>query len=299
MKRLIHISLLIAGLLICMPVQAQFLKKLNKKVQDAAENKVLDKSANKTSQSVDKGMDDIFSVGKDNPKKKKTKENQKVKSNSKASVSPRNSYLFSYLYTLHFTTGEAMDGPTGKMNADIDFFLTPKADYMGMRTDDTGGQGNAVMVFDQQKSTTFIFINSGSQNMLMTHDMNLDESESDASDNANFKITNLPNKSFLGYSCKGMLLEDEEWEITLYYTNQLDISMSSIFQGSEEVPMMGNSLPKGNANFADGLMMYMEGTNKKNKKENYKIEAKKLEKVDYTFKTDGYKSISGSSLFDY
>lgn len=297
MKRLLHISLILSGILYCMPMQAQFLKKLNKKVQDAAENKVLDKSANKTSQSVDKGMDDIFTLGKDKPKKN-NKTNKKVQSNSKSSVSPRGSYLFSYLYTLHFTSGE-VDGPNGKVNADVDFLLTPKADYMGIRSGDISGQGNAVLVIDQQKSTTFTFISSGSQNMMMTHEMDLENIADDTEDGGNFKITNLPNKTFLGYSCKGMLLEDDEWEIKLYYTDQAGLSMASVFEGSSEIPLMGNSMQKGYTNLKDGLVMYMEGTNKKNKKENYIMEAKKLEKVDYTFKTDGYQSISGSNLFDY
>lgn len=301
MKRIIKLTLILSGLLFCMPTQAQFLKKLNKKVQDAAEKKVLDKSANKTSQSVDKGMDDIFSVGKDNKKSKNKKQTQKsAPSNSdlmkgaaanSANVQPRDSYLFSYLYNIHITSSSNKD-----MKGEMDFFITPNADYIGLRFGETQGMGSMFMVSDQKKSANFNFINSDSQKMMMTSSFDPSDFDTDSMPQGSddYKITNLPSKSFLGYSCKGIQMEDDEWKIKIYYTNQVDLSLSNIFSSGEDIAFKGNSsLRKDLANLNDGLIMYMEGASKKNKKENFIMEAKKLEKIDYTFNTDGYQNMSG------
>ncbi|HLS30446.1 MAG TPA: hypothetical protein VK021_06290 [Flavobacteriaceae bacterium] len=280
MKRFINLTILLLVLLIGVPTQAQFWKKLNKKVQDAAEDKVLDKSAKKTSKSVDEGMDDIFSIGKDNGKKKFKK------NKTKSSVSPQNSYFFSHLYVTSVETSEESD----EFKIDLEMFLTKSGEYMGMR----GSQGEAQMftVMDYSKATAFNFMSTPGGKMMFPVSIDIDDDEEDDFDNsADFKITSLPNKTFLGYKCKGKKLEDDEWEITLYYTDQVPVSMNSIFNDQNEE--VTNMFQKEAMDISNGLVMYMKGKNKRNKDENYIMKAKKLEKVDYNFSTSGYQQVSG------
>lgn len=296
MLRLHHIIGLLLLFLFSLPAEAQFLKKLNKKVQDAAENKVLDKSANKTSQSVDKGMDDIFSIGKDKPKKtKKQSKNDifssKKSSSNKAAASPRSSYFFSHLYVLDFKAGETT-GKSGKVEADIDLFLTKGGEYLGMR----GGENehSMVIVMDYPRSTAFSFISSDNQKMVYPMNIDLSDAEEEEEiEDMDFKISNLPNKNFLGYNCKGKQLENEEWKLKLYYTDEVPVSMSSMFRGANSQDDMTSIFKRDGMNISDGLIMFMEGNNKQDPSQNYVLQAKKLEKIDFDFDTSDYQIISG------
>ncbi len=285
MKRLFQLLTLCFGLLIYSPSQAQFFKKLNEKVQDAAENKVLDKSANKTSKTVDKGMDDIFSVGKNKKKKeKKATQSSNTSSSSAATESPRESYLFSYLYVMQVKT------PQTNVDAEMDFFLTPGADYVGMRVEQQGSQ--VFMVMDYPKSTNFNFISSPSgENIMMVNPLNLSDNTS-STPQSNFKISDLPNKNILGYNCKGKQLEDEEWSVKFYYTDEVPISMDNIFRADTKDEQVDAALKKQLSDMSNGLIMQMEAENKQNKNENYIMEAKSLERVDHNFKTAGFKAMS-------
>jgi len=287
MKRLLQLLILCLCLGVSLPSQAQFFKKLSDKVQDAAEDKVINKSANKTSQTVDKGMDDVFSVGKKKTKKNK-KEAKKNQPNQPASTSsakqPRESYLFSYLYVAEMQTNQA------DINAEMDFFLTPGADYLGIRVEQQGSQ--IFMVMDYPKSTNFSFISSPSGDIVMPNNLNFNDNTTSDKNQADFKITDLPNKTILGYSCKGKQLEDEEWSIKFYYTDEVPINMSNIFKAdtkNEQVnPVVKNQLSE----MSNGLIMEMEAKNKQKPDENYIMKAKSLEKVDYNFKTSGFNTMS-------
>src|SRR5699024_94740 len=106
------------------------------------------------------------------------------------------------------------------------------------------------------------------------------------------KNTDIPNKTILGYSCKGKQLEDEEWSIKFYYTDEVPINMSNIFKAdtkNEQVnPVVKNQLSE----MSNGLIMEMEAKNKQKPDENYIMKAKSLEKVDYNFKTSGFNTMS-------
>lgn len=279
MKRLINLSILILVLSIGLPTQAQFLKKLNKKVQDAAENKVLDKSGQKTSNSVDKGMDDIFSIGKDDGKKK-----SKKNKNAKSTASPQKSYFFSYFYAMNIEAGES-----DEVTAELEMFLTENGEFLGIRSAQSGAE--MFMIMDYQKATSFNFMSSSGGKMMFPVSIDISDKEKENYSKSDFKITSLPSKTYLGYDCKGKKLEDDEWEITLYYTDQVPVSMHSMFQGQDDG--LTGMFKKEGMDITDGLIMYMKGKNKKDKSENYTMEAKKLEKVDYNFNTSGYQQVSG------
>lgn len=257
-----------------MPTQAQFFKKLGKKVQDAAEDKVLDKSAKKTSKSVDEGMDDIFSIGKDKGKKNK----------SKSTASPRNSYTFPYFYVMNFEFGNGNDSN----QRDLEMFLTESGEYLGIRASESGA--DMFMVMDYSKSASFNFMSSSSGKMMFPVSIDVNDEGEDDYDNSDFKITSLPDKTFLGYNCKGKKLENQEWEIKLYYTDEVPVSMSSMTKGGNE--KMTKMFQQEGMDITNGLVMYMEGENKQDKDESYIMTAKKLEKVDCKFKTAGYQQIS-------
>lgn len=286
MKRLFQILILCFSLAIYFPSHAQFFKKLNDKVQDAAEKKVLDKSANKTSKSVDKGMDDIFSVGKKKNKKDKKATNAQPSSTQPSSTtteSPRESYLFTYLYVMEISSAQE------NVEAEMDFFLTPGADYVGMRVEQQGSQ--VFMVMDYPKSMNFNFISSSGQNMLMANSLAPSE-ESSTVEQPDFKISDLPNKTILGYNCKGKQLEDEEWNVKFYYTDEVPISMDNIFKADDKNEQVDPALKNQLTEMSNGLIMQMEAINKQDKNENYKMKAKELERVDYNFETAGFKPMS-------
>lgn len=256
-------------MLISYSAQGQFLKKLKDKVENRVEqtviNKTADKAAEKASQSMDKVFNPNFGGGKQGKK-----------------VTPQNlpeSFSFEYKYQLQITSG--------KDQMSMDYLLKPGASYMGVSMN-VGPK--MLMVMDGAENITYMFMESKDSKICTATSLDVSEELDDEfNDLEGYTITNLPNKTFLGYDCQGMQMESDDYVIIMYFTNEAPVSFNDVFKSDpDRIPPALRSHFKDNQN---ALMMYMDMKDKKNKgKKNTSgtMECTALETISYELNTAGY-----------
>lgn len=250
--------------------QAQFLKKLKEKVEDRVEQTVINKTAEKAADKASKSMDKVFDVNLAGGKKGKK-------------VTPTNlpeSFDFDYKYQLKLTTSQ------GEMN--MDYLLKRGASYMGVSMD-VGPQ--MLMVMDGGENITYMFMDMGDNKICTATSLDIsDEVDDEITGLEKYTITTLPNKTFLGFDCEGIQMEDDDYVFVMYYTNEAEVSFNDVFKTDpDRIPP---ALQRHFENNQNALMMYMDMKDKKNKgKKNTSgtMECTLLEASDYQFNTAGYK----------
>lgn len=272
MKRLIQLTFLTLCMAAYLPAHAQFLDKLSKKVSDAAENTVTDKSADKTSDEVGKGFDGIFS------KKKKKKGEPDVSS-------PDNRYKFEYHYKMKMTT-------SSDKTMNMDYYFKPHQDYAGAAMTQSGM--NIFMIFDYNKEASYSFMKTQGRKMYTSTALDMD-TDNDWANNqytkSDYTVKDLPNKNFLGYTCKGKQIENNEWKFIMYYTDAVNVSFHNILNASKQQDNNPSVLRKYFKDAENGLMMYMESVDKKRNDGSFTMECVEFEKADHDFKTKGYQAM--------
>lgn len=253
---------------------AQFFDKLQKKVEQKVENKVIDKTAGKAEKETGKTMDKVLEPKKSKKNKKdKNQKNTTSNNTSEKSSSFKSSYDFSYQYQLTVKTKE------GDMV--MDYFIQPNQnDYLGSKIN-TGGM-DMFMILENNQSYVFMDING--MKMAQSTNMGGNEFANEEFHIADYKITEIPGKTILGYSCKGLQMEDENYISKIYYTNNAPVSMTDI--SNQQIPEAAKKYFTGNS-----LMMYMEITDKKNKgKKNISgtMECTLIQENKFSFSTEGY-----------
>src|SRR5699024_9666916 len=170
MKKCLKILVFAVCLVFLVPAHGQFLKKLGRKVKEAAENKVSNKSADKTSDEVGQGFDKLFSKS---AKRSKTSK-------------PRSNYKFTYHYQMHIS---------GDMGAgEMDYYFEPNADYMGFSFEQQGA--DMFMVFDYKKSTNYSFMSAQGSKMMTAASLDLTGTNDWVNNDYNkseYRITDLPD----------------------------------------------------------------------------------------------------------
>ncbi|MGO2295020.1 MAG: DUF4412 domain-containing protein [Psychroflexus halocasei] len=272
MKTFIRTTFFIASFLFLLPVQAQFWKKLGDKVTEAAENTVTRKSAQKTSNEVGKGMDGFFNSTSKKERNKLSK--------------PDSKYAFDYHYQMEMTAdGEKML---------MDYYFKPKSDYAGMAMSQENV--NMFIVFDYDKEAGYTFMKSNNQKMYTSTPLDI-ETDNDWANNpytkSDYTVKDLPNRNFLGYTCQGKQIENDEWTFTMYYTEEIEISFHNILNASKDQSNDPSILRDYFKDAENSMMMYMKTVDKrKRRKETVTMECVAFEKANNDFKTNDYQSIN-------
>ena len=242
--------------------QNQLLKRMQKKIENRIENKVESKILEKTDNSVDKVLDAPF--------------NTRI---SKAKVSVEDlpsSYHFSWKYDVQIQT------PKGKAMT-MTYFLQPKATYQGMVLGDL--KNDMFMIVDFEKQLMLSFMEVGGSKMAQTTNLALDDEDSANDSVDDFQTSSLPDQIIAGYKCKGMQLKNNDYLIKYYFTNDVPISLNGMNQNKKDEKLA--KVINGINSKDPGLMMKMDMTDLKDKKNNVIMECKSLSKVDKTiFKKD-------------
>lgn len=254
---------------------AQFFEKLQKKVETKVENKVINKTADKAEKETGNTMDKVLEPKKS--KKEKSSKKEQTKTQNTTSSSLKSSYDFSYQYQLTVKTSEG--------NMIMDYFIQPNQNsYLGSKMN-AGGM-DMFMILESNQS--HVFMDMGGMKMVQTTNATANEFANEEFHNANYKITEIPGKTILGYSCKGLQLEDKDYISKIYYTNNAPVSMTDI--SNQQIPDSAKKY------FTDkSLMMYMEITDKKNKgKKNISgtMECTLIKENKFSFSTQGYSKSS-------
>lgn len=250
-------------------VNAQFLGKLKKKVEQRVEQTVINKTADKAAQKTSKTMDKVFNPNLGGGKKGKKVTPQNLPSN----------FDFEYQYRLTMTTKE------GAM--DLDYFLKPGATYLGSKMS-TGLE--MFMVMDGHENITYMFMESSGNKIATATQIDLSDIEEDEDfDMSSFTVTDMPNKTFLGYDCIGKKMENDDYTFIIYFTPDGPVSFNDVFPSNSDQfpPALRNQMEQ----YEGSLMMYMDMKDKKNKgKKNTSgtMECTLIEQTNFNFSTAGY-----------
>lgn len=256
-------------MMISYSAEAQFLKKLKKKVEDRVEETIINKTTEEASKKTDKTLDKVF-----NPDFS-SKEPKQVDIENVPKY-----FDFEYKYQLTFTSA--------KSEMEIDYFLKPSASYFGTTTSGVPGM---FMVMDGKENTNYMFMDMEGHKICKTLSLDVSGEFDDESDNVleDYSITKLPNKTFLGYDCEGMKMENDDYTFIIYFTNEAEISFNDVFETDpSRIPQSMKGFFNDNKN---ALMMYMDMTDKKNKRKKNTsgtMECTLLEPTDFKIKTSGY-----------
>lgn len=248
--------------------QGQFLKKLQKRVEQKVENAVIEKSANKVAEKATKSMDKMFDI---NP----------FGGGGKGKADPSlvaDSYEFTWAYSLKMSTkdGEII----------FHYFLEPGASYFAFTSPI---MENILTVMDNEHQITAMFMNSqdGSKIGMVTKMADINAKEiNDASEEFTFEP--LPDKTINEFDCKGVKAFNDGYEMTMYYITDAEVSFNDIYKnGKTKIPDALKDYFKEDDKV---LMIHMDMKNLKNKKENATMECIGLKervttvsKADYKF----------------
>lgn len=242
MKKILLIAVLIAGVGI-INVNAQFLKELKNQAlersKDVVIGKTAEKAADKTGQAMDKLLNPDFS--------------RFTNAGGKKVDMARlpDFYSFDYRYALKMTTQEGA--------IDFDYYLSKTEPYMGAKMN----MGmDMSMIFDEGRKIMFTYVNG----MGIATEMDLYEEvdEEDVNMYNDYTFKELPNREFLGYDCIGREMENDEHKFTIYIAPDMEAGFGTMFKS--EHANIPPAMQKFAQEYENGLMMFMEMVDKKNKK---------------------------------
>jgi len=297
---------IILAILLCLTIgttaEAQFLKKLKKKAQQAAERTILNKTDEIVSEKTEKTIDGATTGENNNtetqnsgsPTNNSTVETNQTSQSSQASpaMNPMlskkmdtsklpDSYEFDWEFKTEMSTSK---GDKIQMNYLLN---SNNTDYAGMEmsTEESSQQGTVKMVMDSKAEAMTMFMNANGQNMAQMSKM--PDSKKKAKDEE-FTYKEIGTKTILGYECFGIEVENKGYKATMYYTLDAPVTFSAFFNFSK------NSAPKGfdpalvEVLKEDALLMEMNALNKKKSNESYTLTAISLDKKDTNIKKSDY-----------
>ena len=222
---------------------AQFLKELRDKAieksKDVIVSKTADNAAERTANTMDKLLNPDFSK-LSNPAGKKVDTSRLP-----------DEYHFSYLYRLKMGTSE------GEIL--FDYYLNPDEPYMGAKMN--FGM-DMTMVFDEGNQVIITMVNG----MPIATEMDMDDAFDEDEQNylKDYTITKLPNREFLGYDCIGRQMENDDYKFIVYIAPDVEAGFGNVFKS--ERANMPPAMQAAAKEYENGLMMYTEMEDKKNKK---------------------------------
>lgn len=199
------------------------------------------------------------------------------------------SYDFDWRYDLLMTDHKGEEMP-------ISYFLKDGSDYLGMRYKDNKEKYDMQSVMDFGRKVMAIFMHEDDRKTVMVTKMDIERvieqaNEAGYVDDMQGKITSLPDKVILGYTCKGYQVEDEDGTTKMYVATDAPVGFFDMFSGSKLLPKnMNKDWMK---HMATGLFMEMEYLPKKKKKQKMKLVCTALEKENKTISKAGYQSATG------
>lgn len=217
MKTRSWIFILLSVLFFSNSAEAQLLKTLEQMTKKQPASKAADSTSGKGSHAKTStgtsGAQPTFGAGKD-----------------KADVATiPDSYPFTWKYSMEIQSGKGQS-----MTAD--YLLEPGAEYFAFKM---GQAQDMFMIMDNKNKLIVTAFGNGKEKMASASKMQ-DYTEMAEKENAKSKFTykTLPDKTILGYKCKGVEATNEEYIMVFYFTNDAKVSFSDMFksQRNHKVP---------------------------------------------------------------
>lgn len=251
-------------------VEAQFLKNLKNQVIERSKEAIIDKTANKVAESVSEKVSDQIAGSINKALGESWGELMGPIGSIKDIETLPASYSFDYIYSLKISTTEG--------ELPIDYYLSKSKPYMGAKFNLAN---DMTMIFDDENKALITFIGDkaiATELKIDDIDINPEEHKAD-----NYKISNLPNKTFLGYNCIGRLIENDEYKMTVYLAENTEASFANMFNSRHA--KLPKQMKTASGNAKDGMLMYAEVTDKTRNNANSTMECTAFEKSDKVIKT--------------
>jgi hypothetical protein len=195
---------------------------------------------------------------------------------AKSKVSPASvpdTYPFSWKYKM-----EIKSGTSKAMTAE--YLLQPNAEYFGMKMSDM------LMIMDTKKKLSISTFKKGDSNMATASKLPDYAAAAEKQNLSKFTDKSLPEKTILGYVCKGVEATNDDYVMVFYFTNDAPVNFADMFKSPQ-----AQKMPDAFKNyFKPGdkpLMMEVEITEKA-KKRTTTMKCLALEKSAFTFKKNDY-----------
>ena len=251
-------------------LNAQFLKKLQKSVERGVEKAVLKKTEEVAADKTEQGMDKLLNMEFMNMYDEKFKTGEAVD----PSILPDH-YDFEWKYTMQINTTQGA--------ISMDYYLSPNAEYFGMKPDlsDQEVTGNMVMVMDVERNVTTMFMDMGDTKMAMPTaiPLDIDVEDTDLDETGEYVFEEIGTKEILGKTCQGFRMENEEMKVVIYSMLDAPVSFNQVF-GSDAQKMPKGFDPKWLEKMENSLVMEMTYTDKAKS-----VNATKMECVALTEET--------------
>jgi hypothetical protein len=282
-----HLLVTLSIIFLGTSVQAQFLDKLTKRAQKSVERTILNKTDREVSKTTEETIDGVI---KGDNEKNAEDDNEIVERKGMNIFGGGledipDAYTFQYEIDMKITSN--------KDQSTLKYYVQPNASYFGNAMPDDNNKN--VIVYDMENQAMVSFMESDGRKMAMKMRMPLDEKmqemiekgQSGEENNVeNMNITPIAGKTILGYKCKGYLVKQDEGTSKIYITNETPVSFMGMMASMQKSKNMAD-IP-----FDENTMvMEMEYTSNKHKKDNMHMICTKIEEQAFTIRKADYRGM--------
>ena len=291
--------------------QAQFWKKIKKRVKNGVEEAILRKTEEKATEKTENAIDTIFEA----PKKIRGKKGRKGKNGNNSSTNQKTgdedntsnvsldnedtalpaTYNFEWKYALKMESEEMKKKAKGN-EIKITYFLSPNSTAFGSKFEMTGKgaspMGNMLMIMDMDSGLNLMLMEMDGQKIIQKMPTISGQDIDDTIEEQSVKdytIVKTDTKTILGYKCQGFKITSSDGIIHMYIAKDAPVSFNSAMSGNSKFK------PKGFntawlKEFKNGLMMEMSFISNKKKKHNIKMTCVELVEEPISINLSEYKS---------
>lgn len=267
--------LMLLSVVVCSTTaEAQFFKNLKKSVEDKVEQRVTEKVSNKAADEADRQLENLMTTDFGNT-------GLPMGGDRIPAEEIPASYTFEWECTM------SMETEAGTM--EMVYLLSGDHPNTGIRMQQAAGM---TMVQDYKNDLHVIYMHSGDQALVSAtrlpdvEEANLDQDYS----MEDFEIRKIGTTDILGYTCQGYEMENEEFLITYYVTDETEVGFNQFHMAQQQK----NNLPKGfDSSWFDmenPMVMGMDIKDKKNANQPLSMRMTKIEKKQTQLLTANYQS---------
>ena len=293
--------ILFAALLFNASADAQILNKLKKRVQEATEEVIVEKTAEKAAQETGKAMDSLLDIDPDY-EQKQMDQWQGIFAQGGADIPIEDVYTFdtNVLYTMELSSN---DQPSV---VDYSMWFSGSENYMATQVSNIQSSDkkssqmptSMVSVIDEKNMAMIVLMEEQQIAQVISmekiQDISTSENEAEGVDASFESIKKTGNtKKILGYTCEEFTSENDENKISFWITQELELYQKNMFFNISK-SLGGSSFDKIPKD-AKGFMMEMNFENLKNN-EKGKMVVKKITKEKKSIETTGYQYMNLSQF---
>jgi len=293
--------ILFAALLFNTSADAQILSKLKKRVQEATEEVIVEKTAEKAAQETGKAMDSLLDIDPDY-EQKQMDQWQGIFAQGGADIPIEDVYNFdtNVLYTMELSSN---DQPSV---VDYSMWFSGTENYMATQVSNIQSSDkknsqmptSMVSVIDENNMAMIVLMEEQQIAQVISmekiQDISTSENEEEGIDASFESIKKTGNtKKILGYTCEEFTSENDENKMSFWITQELELYQKNMFFNISK-SLGGSSFDKIPKD-AKGFMMEMNFENLKNN-EKGKMVVKKITKEKKSIETTGYQYMNLSQF---